>query len=127
MWALLSGIGLTGYFLLCLALFLVWAPRFFYLNLPTAPEFTLEYVTVSGLAFAVFLISVIAAQAVMPKFSAWLVLQVVIVGLSFWFCLYAFDFPPQAELFAFIHVVTCGLFLFMNLRSYHRLSKDEDD
>ena len=113
--ALLSGIGLTGYFLLCLALFLVWAPRFFYLNLPTAPEFTLEYVTVSGLAFAVFLI------------SAWLVLQVVIVGLSFWFCLYAFDFPPQAELFAFIHVVTCGLFLFVNLRSYHRLSKDEDD
>ena len=125
--ALLSGIGLTGYFLLCLALFLVGAPRFFYLNLPTAPEFTLEYVTVSGLAFAVFLISVIAAQAVMPKFSAWLVLQVVIVGLSFWFCLYAFDFPPQAELFAFIHVVTCGLFLFVNLRSYHRLSKDEDD
>ena len=124
--AVLSGVGLISYFVLCVALFLVWAPRFFYLNIDMPPQFTLEYASVSGLVFAFFLVSVIAAQAVAPKFSAWLVLQVLIVGTSFWFCLYTFDFKAQSDLFAFIHIVTCGLFLFLNMRSYSRLSNSDD-
>ncbi|WP_348673911.1 hypothetical protein [uncultured Abyssibacter sp.] len=125
--AVLSGIGLISYFAICVALFVIWAPRFFYLNVDLPAQFTLEYVAVSGLAFAVFMVSVIAAQSVSPKFSAWLVLEVVIVAISFWFCIYTFDFKDQSDLFAFIHIVACGLFLFMNMRSYFKLSSSDSD
>lgn len=116
----MTGLGMTVYVLACAALFLLWAPRFFYLNVELKPEFTLEYATVSGLVFAVFLLSVIVVQAVTRIFSGFLVLQIAIVGISFWFALFAFDFPPQAELFSFIHIVAAVLFLVINLNNYRK-------
>lgn len=123
---LLSGLGLAVYVLICAALFVIWAPRFFYLNLDIEPAFTLEYATGTGLVFAAYMLSVIAVQAVSKVFSAWLVLQIAIVGVSFWFAMFAIDFPPQAELFSFIHIVAAVLFFSLNMNGYRKRVAGDD-
>ena len=112
--------GLLVYFLTAMAAFFWWAPQFFTVNTHLPVEMTYRYTTASGVPMGIFLISVVARQALMPRFSLVLVNQVLLTGGLLWCALYAFYSPPQANFFASMHLLSATVCTLWNFYQYRR-------
>lgn len=112
--------GLLVYFLGAVTAFVWWAPQFFTVNTHLPIELTYRYTTASAVPMGIFLISVVARQALMPRFSLVLVNQVLLTGGFLWCALYAFYYPPQANFFAAMHLLAVVVFTLWNFYQYRR-------
>lgn len=100
----------------------VWAPKFLMANLQTTFQWNdYRYLTMSAVPLGLFLISIIAVQALLKRFSLLLILEIVLV-VGTWVCgLITFEYPPQANLFCPLHVWSAVVLFFVNLRWYRKL------
>ena len=124
--AVLASLGLVFYVLLCLGLLFGWSPRFFVLNSHLPIEWSFHYVSATGLAFALFMISVAGMQSILPKFSLVLAIQVFLVGVLWAMLLYAYHFPAQSYYFAAAHLGLAGILTVRNLYQYNKMYKFAD-
>ena len=100
-----------------------WAPHFFSANTHLPIDLNYRYLTASGVPFALMLISVIARQSLQPAFSMVLLMQVLFAAGFGWCALYAFYYPPQANFFASMHLLTCFSVIVVNFYQYRRTLK----
>lgn len=116
----LQSLGLALYVLMAAVALFWWAPHFFAANLHLMPRLDYRYLAATGIPFALLLITVVARQSLMPRFSLMLLLQSLGAALALMLGLISFYYLQQGVFFCALHLAICGLGFVFNLARYRR-------